>query len=238
MERLNQYTGGKGGFSIPEFCITQTVYGQTPGHELTHIISNYHAKILHKSALVNEGIAVFLDQTNKNRLALAKQIVKEAGLTNVNLPTIWENKLGNERAYYAIAAAWVEFLIEKEGREKFLELFKNQTIENARLIYSTNIDSLLLSFHSNFLPHRASKAVDPCFFNLKISEVNAVLETQDPTHKYFRVLLLIDGKPMSTEVLEKIHPGNIASFRVIKEPMELKKFTIPNLHGIILLTTK
>lgn len=148
-ERLRNNTGAVGGYSVPEFCISQTVYEQTPGHELTHVISHYHAKILHKSALINEGTAVYLDQTNSNRMERARQILKEADLKSVNIPDIWEIKNINEKAYYAIAGAWVEFLIEKEGKSKFLEFFTNQTFENAKRIYAQNIDSLLVAFHSN-----------------------------------------------------------------------------------------
>ena len=55
-------------FALPRLYIVNTSYYHTYGHEIAHVIM-YHAlktKISHM--LLNEGIAVYLDQSNRNRI--------------------------------------------------------------------------------------------------------------------------------------------------------------------------
>ncbi|WP_207425146.1 hypothetical protein [Pedobacter sp. SYSU D00535] len=150
-EHLKLTTGSPGGFARPEYCITHSDPDQTPGHELTHIISHYTNAIANKSILINEGTAVYFDQMPGSRLSKAKAVLK-GKVADISIIRNWNARTLEEPVLYAVAGAFVEFLIEKEGKEKFLTFFKNQTLENARTVYNGKFDTLVAEFESRLEP--------------------------------------------------------------------------------------
>jgi hypothetical protein len=44
---------------------------------------------------------------------------------------------------YPLSGLFVKELIDNFGKEKFLELFKNQTYENAKLIFGNKLDTMI-----------------------------------------------------------------------------------------------
>ena len=61
----------------------------------------------------------------------------------------WENgREYSEEILYPLSGLFVQELIEKYGTEKFLEFFKNQTYENAKLVYGNELDSLIKEFEN------------------------------------------------------------------------------------------
>ena len=47
---------------------------------------------------------------------------------------------------YPLAGAWVEHLVAKGGRERFLEFFVDQTREHAREVYGSDLESWIEEF--------------------------------------------------------------------------------------------
>jgi tetratricopeptide (TPR) repeat protein len=134
------------GFASPDFCIVHTHYQQTIGHEMTHIISNYTSEIKTKTRFINEGTAVCFDLSNSDDLSK----VKEWTVVNnnrISIKDFWANgeKYGEE-ILYPLSGLFVKELIDKFGREKFLEFFKNQTYENANHVFGNKLDILIGDF--------------------------------------------------------------------------------------------
>ncbi len=138
------------GFSDPQFCIVHLHFQQTRGHELTHVISNYSGKMLKKTGFINEGIAVCFDLSDNNR----EKMVKTWLLTNkleIDINDIWANwgKYPQELTY-PLSGLFVEELIKKFGKDKFMIFFGNQTYENAKTIFGAEIDILIQEFQNRF----------------------------------------------------------------------------------------
>ncbi len=137
------------GFAVPELSIVHTRYFQTRGHEMTHVISYYvnAESMRNRVSFINEGTATCFNLYNRNRIKMAKKARAE---TNVPIIEMWKNEKAfrgiNQDNAYAIAGAFVSFLIEKEGREKFLKLLENQSIENAKEIYGNGLYEIIEEF--------------------------------------------------------------------------------------------
>lgn len=141
------------GFSKPEYYLVETLANQTVGHEMTHVIS-YHA--LHpvvRTGLINEGVAVYLDQTGRDRVAMAREALAGARsaaggtLPPISLRALWDDwSLLDAGVSYPVAGAWVERLVQKGGRERFLAYFTDQTREHARAVYGADLEDWIDGF--------------------------------------------------------------------------------------------
>lgn len=141
------------GFSNPEMCIIHINYNQTVGHELTHVVSNHLNNMEAKTRLVNEGTAVYFDMTGRNRIKLAKEALQNGD--TVNIKEMWRNPSMPERYFNPIAGAFMEYLIQTGGKDKFLRLCINQSLGNAEQIYSPNLDSIIQTFERKFADTRS-----------------------------------------------------------------------------------
>jgi tetratricopeptide (TPR) repeat protein len=133
------------GFTIPKYCISHNRDNQSKGHEIAHNISFWFDNTNKRNILINEGIGVYFDQTRANRLENAKRVIQNQ---KIDIKELWIN--GNnyfEEFFYPIAGAFVENLVLID-KEKFLELCKNQTYENAKLIYGNELDKIISDFNN------------------------------------------------------------------------------------------
>ena len=131
------------GFSRPDFCIVHTHFQQTLGHEMTHVISNYTSAISYKTRFINEGTAVCFDLAYQDLLQQVKDWII-ANNKQIEIKDYWRN--GNEYAeeiLYPLSGLFVKELIDNFGKEKFLEFFKNQTYENAKLVFGDKLDDII-----------------------------------------------------------------------------------------------
>ncbi|CAM3910122.1 Tetratricopeptide repeat protein [Flavobacterium branchiophilum] len=136
------------GFADPGFCIVHSHYQQTKGHEMTHVISNYSTKIINKTGLINEGTAVCFDQTNQNKEQIVKDWIK-ANDKKISIGEIWVNwKNYPEDLTYPLSGLFVKELLDKFGKEKFIEFFGNQTYENAKLVFGDSLDKVIKDFEN------------------------------------------------------------------------------------------
>lgn len=134
------------GFARPELCLVHTFYQQTIGHEMTHVISYYTSDISTKTRFIDEGTAVCFDQSNQNRLKQVKDWIS-VNEEKIVLKDYWVNGRDHaEEILYPLAGLFVQELIEKFGKEKFLEFFKDQTYENAKLVYGKVLDATIKEF--------------------------------------------------------------------------------------------
>lgn len=144
------------GFARPELNLVHCLAQQTVGHEMTHVIAVAALQPTLRTGLINEGTAVFHDQTGRDRLAVARRAlaaaVTEAGgpLPPVALRALWDDwSLLPAAASYPLAGAWVERLVQKGGKEKFLEFFTDQSREHARQVYGADLEGWIDGFEAD-----------------------------------------------------------------------------------------
>jgi hypothetical protein len=146
-EEANEMCGIESlGFARPSICLIHCLWPQTLAHELTHVMSFQALRPTAQTRLINEGLAICMDMTNRDRMALARHTVAEAGLTELNLTAWWNDDQVNEAVFYPVAGAWMTLLLERGGREKLLQLAADQTLDSARSIYGPDLDTYLADF--------------------------------------------------------------------------------------------
>ncbi len=139
------------GFSKPRLHLTHAIIGQTVGHEMTHIISHDALQPVMVTGLINEGVAVHLDQTGRDQMARAKALRKEAGpeAVRVSVPAMWVDwSLAPEVYSYALAGALVKMLLDKGGKDRFFEFFTDQSYEHAQEIYGPDLTGWIDHFEA------------------------------------------------------------------------------------------
>lgn len=136
------------GFARPNLCIVHTHYQQTIGHEITHVVSNYSTKIVMKTGLINEGIAVCFDLTNQDKEQIVKDWIKNNG-KKVEISEIWKNWNDySDELTYSLSGLFVKELINAFGKDKFIEFFGNQTYGNAKLVFGERLDQVIKDFEN------------------------------------------------------------------------------------------
>tara|TARA_R110001583_G_C5565427_1_gene401565 strand:+ start:52 stop:1125 length:1074 start_codon:yes stop_codon:yes gene_type:complete len=142
------------GFTNPKYCISHNRDNQTKGHEIAHNISFWLDNTNNSNRLINEGIGVYFDQTNSDRIQNAKNTLQSK---KIDIKEIWLNpNQYSEEILYPIAGAFIENLVLID-KLKFLELCKNQTYENAELIYGKELGKIILDFNNKLNKCRVGK---------------------------------------------------------------------------------
>lgn len=123
-------------------------------HELTHIISYYYNKNSYNIYnLINEGIAVYFERNMPDfdlssllNAQVEALFASEEG-SKVSIEELWKEQDGFAlRKLYDIAGAFVQYLIDKEGQEKFRRLMLDHSFENAKKIYGERLEVLIKDF--------------------------------------------------------------------------------------------
>ncbi len=137
------------GFSRPRLFLIHAVLGQTVGHEMTHVISHHATNPTVVAGLINEGVAVHMDLTGRDQMDRAKKFLAEAvpKPIRVSVPAVWLDwSLAVDSFSYPMAGAFVNMLLEKGGKEQFLEFFPDQSYKHALEIYGNNLAPWIADF--------------------------------------------------------------------------------------------
>jgi tetratricopeptide (TPR) repeat protein len=113
-----------------------TRHDQTRGHELAHVVLGQGHPAEHSTKLISEGAAVMLDQTDRDRVPLARRALDGESVDLVELWQRWDEELD---AGYPIAGAWAERLHARGGHERFLQLLVDQRYEHAQELYGPEL---------------------------------------------------------------------------------------------------
>jgi tetratricopeptide (TPR) repeat protein len=144
-ENMKEILGTESGFANSKKYMIHKHYNQTPGHEITHILSDIGIRPIEKTKLINEGTAVYFDGTVRNRLDIAKSDLKGS---EISIKQLWNNPKDYPLSYYyTVSGAFVEHLFGSGNEEQFKQLVKNQTYKNAKKVYK-NLDEIIEEFES------------------------------------------------------------------------------------------
>ncbi len=140
------------GFARPELNLIHARSNQTTGHEMTHVISQQALKPESGAGLINEGISVYHDQSGRDQMATARTTLGHHSEVKIQvaLAALWEDwSLLPVDVSYPVAGAWVKVLIDKGGKEKFLEFFLDQRLANGRAVYGPDLQEWMDDFTSD-----------------------------------------------------------------------------------------
>lgn len=124
-------------------CI-HTTYKNTKGHELTHILCFYGLNPKKINNLISEGIAVYFDQTFRNRMKVAQEFLDGKKIDVIDLWTNPSNYSGEY--YYPVGGALLDFLMKNGTQYQIKEVLKDQSIDNAKNVYP-NFEILMEDFN-------------------------------------------------------------------------------------------
>lgn len=139
------------GFSKPSHYLIHSKSTQTPGHEVTHVISHYTSDMKYKSGLINEGLAVYLDMADKDEKSIVQNAMRKYNMDKISIKSFWKNwRSYNEELSYAVAGLFVGEMIEAYGKERFLDFFTDQSYENAQTVFGKGFEDFIKEFESRF----------------------------------------------------------------------------------------
>jgi tetratricopeptide (TPR) repeat protein len=122
------------------------------GHEMTHVLCQHALKPLQSRSLVDEGIAVYFDQSGCDRLETAQRAVHNSKKGTVSLLELWQERefWKNPFVSYRVGAALIQRLRTQGGDAKLKALLHEQTLEAARRIYGPELDTWLTELEQQF----------------------------------------------------------------------------------------
>jgi tetratricopeptide (TPR) repeat protein len=133
-----QLLGRDIGFTQAEFMTIHALKDQTKGHEITHLLLEYGLHPRGQSRLINEGIAVYFDQTARNRLVAARQAV--GGNSAVDVWKMWEQPQGySEDQLYAVGGALLDYLAAHASEAELKRLLQEQTPQLGHQLFSQQV---------------------------------------------------------------------------------------------------
>lgn len=128
-------TGRDAGFAIDEAAETHVRWfsqneHQTTGHELTHVIT-YWTLGRPAQALLGEGIAVCLDQENRDFKAIGRELMAQKKWLPLSelLGEKWGSK--DVAAAYSQSGVFARFLLDQVGTAKFKQLYPAADLDAA-----------------------------------------------------------------------------------------------------------
>jgi hypothetical protein len=156
-EEAQKELGRMPGFALPAALRIHIVPDQTPGHELTHVVVFHAVRPERSSTFIEEGTAVAFDLTGRDRVSVAREAIRRAGGPQGTVLDLWALER-SDSVFYPVAGAFVERLIARGGRDRFLTLLKRQTIQNAREIYGADFDRIVSEFDADLGTQAPSQA--------------------------------------------------------------------------------
>jgi tetratricopeptide (TPR) repeat protein len=133
-----QLLGREIGFTQAEVMTIHALRNQTTGHEITHLLLEYGLHPRGQSRLINEGIAVYFDQTTRNRLAVARQAIGAGN--SVDVWKMWEQPQAySEDQLYAVGGALVDYLATHTSQAELKRLLQEQTPQLGHQLVSQQV---------------------------------------------------------------------------------------------------
>ena len=134
------------GFAIGQYYLIHNASDQSIGHEMTHIITHYINGAKSITSLICEGAAVLFDQSeSRNNVDFAKRMMGKNNIKEINIKGLWENFFSvSSGVSYSVAAVFSEKLLNKFGKEKYIEIVKTQTYDEVcALAGKENLDEII-----------------------------------------------------------------------------------------------
>lgn len=110
------------GFASPSLGVIHSKVNQTVGHELAHILSRAINGREPPNRVLDEGLAVFLNQSNRNPFTEARNLI-EANRLPTFAQMLENSKSKSKDDWYPAAGAFVGHLCQRHGVLRFKQLW-------------------------------------------------------------------------------------------------------------------
>lgn len=219
------------GFASPEFACVYSQKNQTKGHEITHVITHYIGKSKNKTGLINEGTAVYFNQTKENKLENAKNYMAKINIASISVKDLWKDwTMVDQGLSYPLAGAFVSEFVNKFGEDGLIKILPDQTYENSRKIFGEELDTLIGTFEkklNNGLPQGESL------------NKSAQARNTPPMGMFeLKELFFLNGKEVLYEELKKIDRNDIDTVVLITDKNEIEKITTKDCNMLHMFRTK
>ena len=143
--------------SKPAMCVIHSHYKQSPNDVITYILSHFAVDFIQKSYFINDGVIMYFEKKKKPYLKQIKRWLKNNS-KKITIQEVWENwgEYSSELTQ-PLSGLFVEQLITTFGRDKFMEFFREQTYENARIVFGEELDVLIIKLENELTPNNLRK---------------------------------------------------------------------------------
>lgn len=134
------------GFTFSRQCFSHVSRYQSVGHEMVHVLCywSWGAANTGYSKFINEGIAVCFDFGSYDKYALARNVVARYG---TDVLKVWKNEKDyDDDVLYPLGGAFVQYMYEHSTPEQFRQLVKKQKLDDVRMIYGAQFDTMVADF--------------------------------------------------------------------------------------------
>lgn len=146
-------------FAIPSSLTLHTSAGHSEGHELTHVVIGDVLRPKRGSRLISEGAAVVFDQTGRDLIAASQAAVRRAGPARASVLGLWALDDQDDALIYPLGGAFAARLIAEGGKERFIELLREPSLERARTLYGADLDRIIAAFDKDVGIEPAAEAL-------------------------------------------------------------------------------
>ena len=122
-----------------KLLVVHTSTENSISYGLARILSANAVIVKKSTRLISEGTAANFDLKNSNNISK----IKGPGRANISLLSYWNYKSRSNESYQLIGRELVHRLIDKFGKEKFMQLLEDQTYDNAKKIYGKKLDEVI-----------------------------------------------------------------------------------------------
>jgi hypothetical protein len=151
--------GRKLAFAIPSSLTLHTSAGHSEGHELTHVVVGDVLRPTRGSRLISEGAAVVFDQSGRDLVAASRAAVRQAGPGRASVLGLWALDDRDDALIYPLGGAFVARLIAEGGKERFIELLREPSLERARALHGADLDRIIAAFDKDVGIEPAAEAL-------------------------------------------------------------------------------
>lgn len=226
------------GFANPWFLSVYTHKNQTVGHEMTHVITNFVGNTRIKTQLINEGTAVFFNQSMDNKLLTLKKLMETNGINQVKIKDNWEKfELGNEAVSYALAGAFISDFVEKFGIKGLIKILDNQTYKNAKSIFGNELEVMISEFEKKIQISEKQVSIDTTR-NDFITKI--ILENYRKGLLSLNPMILFDAKEISVSEIQKMNLNayQIENVSLLDKTKSIPVFGSKGGNGVLMISSK
>lgn len=221
------------GFTQPYMLTIHVLPNQTHGHEITHMLTHYGLQPIQKTRLINEGVAVYFDQTNRNRLQEAREQISGP----IDIWKMWEHpELFPPKEVYAVGGALLEYLLAHASEAEVKQLLREQTPQIGHMLVGRQVAELERELSNPTTAKSLAPLVPARPRKLTAAQVDAVVEQRNAADNFYKVLILLNGVPVTSSFLQQQNPEQIQDVKILKSKEEIRAYTEVELSGIILIT--
>lgn len=138
------------GFARPEYAVIHVLPDQTPGHEIAHVVANWTTRTTYRVRVIDEGVAVYLDQTGHDQFARVAQALAATNQGPPALREVWENRARcPDQVLYPLGGAWIRDLVVHGGRKRLFSLLADQRYVHAHELYGDSLGIWIAEFEDH-----------------------------------------------------------------------------------------